>query len=294
LAQRKLKLKKKVLILGSAGLIGHQVYNYLSKDRSYQLSNISHTRKLNNNTVLVNARNEAEFTDEVNHINPDYIINCIGVLITESKKDPANAIYLNSYLPHKLLTLANAINAKLIHISSDCVFSGRKDQPYIESDYKDGTGIYSESKSLGEFISLNHLIIRTSVVGPELSLRDEELFNWFMNQDSHINGFSKSIWSGVTTLELAKAIKFFIENETVGLYHLTNNRSISKYELLTLFKIFTNKTNMINKIDGLASNKSFIDTRKEINYKIPSYNKMIKDMVSLIKNDKNLYKHYNL
>ena len=287
-------MNKKVLILGSSGLIGHQVHNYLKQNSDYQLTNISHSRKLNSKTILLNVKNEVKLASEVNRIRPNFIINCIGVLITESKKNPDNAIYLNAYLPHKLLVIANNINAKLIHISTDCVFSGKKNQPYIESDYKDGIGIYPESKSLGEFVSSNHLTIRTSVVGPELSLRDEELFNWFMNQSNEINGYSKAIWSGVTTLELSRAIKFFIENGTVGLYHLTNGKAISKYELITLFKFFTNKKNIVNKIDGVSSNKSFIDTREEINYQIPSYKEMIKDMVLLIKNNKNLYRHYKL
>jgi len=287
-------LNKKVLILGSSGLIGHQVHNYLMINSDYQLTNISHTRKINSETILLNARNEIQIADEIHRIRPNFIINCIGVLITESKKNPENAIFLNSYLPHKLIVLANKINAKLIHISTDCVFSGKKNEPYIESDYKDGVGIYPESKSLGEFVSNNHLTIRTSVVGPELSLRDEELFNWFMNQSNDINGFSKSVWSGVTTLELSRAINFFIENGTVGLYHLTNGTPISKYELLSLFKIYTNRRNTINKIDGISSNKTFIDTRKEITYEIPSYKQMIKEMVLFIKNNKNLYQHYNL
>lgn len=287
-------MNKKVLILGSSGLIGHQVHNYLMINSDYQLTNISHTRKINSETILLNARNEIQIADEIHRIRPNFIINCIGVLITESKKNPENAIFLNSYLPHKLIVLANKINAKLIHISTDCVFSGKKNEPYIESDYKDGVGIYPESKSLGEFVSNNHLTIRTSVVGPELSLRDEELFNWFMNQSNDINGFSKSVWSGVTTLELSRAINFFIENGTVGLYHLTNGTPISKYELLSLFKIYTNRRNTINKIDGISSNKTFIDTRKEITYEIPSYKQMIKEMVLFIKNNKNLYQHYNL
>ena len=120
----------------------------------------------------------------------------------------------------------------------------------------------------------------------------EELFHWFMKQENEINGFTKSIWSGVTTLELAKAVKWSIQNNITGLYHVTNNSSINKYELLNLFKKYTKKNINIKKIDGRDVDKSFIDTRLLMNYKIPSYEKMIADMVDLISKDRKLYSQY--
>ncbi len=292
--KRDLILKKKVLILGSSGLIGHQVHNYLSDNSDFNLFNIAHSKKLNNETILLDARNERKLFNEIKFIQPNYIINCIGILINGSLNDPENAIFLNAYLPHRLSTLATEINSKLIHMSTDCVFSGNDNKPYVESDEKDGIGVYSKTKSLGELGSTNHLTIRTSVIGPELTNRSEELFNWFMSQSGDINGFNKSIWSGVTTLELAKSIKWFIENNTSGLYQLSNGLSISKYELLMLINENTNKRNTIHKIDGIFSDKSFIDTRKEINYALPGYSQMISEMVLSIKNNRSLYKHYNL
>ena len=292
--KRDLILKKKVLILGSSGLIGHQVHNYLNDNCDYNLFNIAYSRKLNNKTILLNARNEHKFFDEIRRIQPKCIINCIGVLISGSSNDPENAIFLNAYFPHRLAILATEINSKLIHMSTDCVFSGNKSEPYVESDERDGVGTYSKTKSLGELGNSNHLTIRTSVIGPELTNRNEELFNWFMSQSGDINGFNKSIWSGVTTLELAKSIKWFIENNTTGLYHLSNGLTISKYELLMLFNEYTNMDNSIRKVDGIFSDKSFIDTRKEIDYLIPDYRQMISEMVLSIKNNRSLYKHYNL
>ena len=287
-------MNKKVLILGSCGLIGHQVYNYLQDNSDFVLSNISCTRKLNNETILLDARKEQYFFDQIRLIQPNYIVNCIGVLISGAKQDPENALLLNAHLPHKLAKLANMMNAKLIHMSTDCVFSGNKKSPYIETDEKDGKDSYGITKALGEVISENHLTIRTSVVGPEIINGSEELFHWFMNQSGIIEGFTKAIWSGVTTIELAKAIKWFIDNNTTGLYHLTNGIPVNKYDLLHLFKKYTNKNIEILKIEGIATNKSFIDTRKEINYPLPTYNQMISDMVTLIKNNRTLYGHYNL
>jgi len=287
-------LNKKVLILGSSGLIGHQVYNYLKDNSDFSLSNISHRRKLNSDTILLDARNEQNFFYHIRRIQPNYIVNCIGVLINGINQDLESAIFLNAHLPHRLEELANNINTKLIHISTDCVFSGMKKSSYLETDKKDGKDNYAKTKALGEVVSENHLTIRTSVVGPEIINGSEELFHWFMNQSGIIDGFTKVIWSGVTTTELAIAIKWFIDNNTTGLYHLTNGIPINKYDLLHLFKNYTNKNIEIRKVEGIATNKSFIDTRKEINYPLPTYNQMISDMVNLIKNNRTLYGHYNL
>lgn len=122
---------------------------------------------------------------------------------------------INAHLPHKLAKLANNINSKLIHISTDCVFSGNKQSPYVETDEKDGRSIYAKTKSLGEIYSKNHLTIRTFAIGPEIINGSESLFHWFMNQSGVIEGFTKAICSGVTTIEVAKAVKWFINNKTI-------------------------------------------------------------------------------
>ena len=287
-------MKDKVLVLGSAGLIGHQVYNYLKDSDNYELHNISYRNKIQNDTILLNARDEKNFIDKITSIRPHYIINCIGILINGSDTDPENAIFLNSYMPHRLTRLADKINAKLIHISTDCVFSGDKKESYIETDEKDGRGVYAKSKGLGEIVNNKHLTLRTSVVGPELKTDGEELFHWFMNQQGDISGFTKAIWSGVTTIELAKAVKWSIDHHITGLYHVTNNSSISKYELLKLFQKYTKKDINIKPVDGNNVDKSFIDTRLLMNYQIPSYDEMISDMVSLIANNKFLYSQYKV
>ena len=287
-------MKDKVLVLGSAGLIGHQVYNYLKDSDNYELHNISYQNKIQDDTVLLDARNEQVFIDKITSISPKYIVNCIGILIDGSNADPENSIFLNSYMPHRLTRLADKINAKLIHISTDCVFSGDKKEPYIETDEKDGRGVYAKTKGLGEVINDKHLTLRTSVVGPELKNDGEELFHWFMNQSNSISGFTKAIWSGVTTVELAKAVKWSIDNNITGLYHVTNNSSISKYDLLKLFQKYTKKDINIEPFDGKNVDKNFIDTRLLMNYEIPSYDQMISNMVDLIANNRELYSQYKV
>ena len=232
-------MRLKVLVLGSTGLIGHQVFNYLFKTEKYELSNISYRKKLNHETILCDVRNQDQFIEIVKSISPDVIINCIGILIKGANLDPENAIFINAYFTHRLMSLADELNSKLIHVSTDCVFSGAKEMPYIEKDFKDGKDTYAKSKGLGEIINKNHLTLRTSVVGPELKRDGEELFHWFMSQEGRIKGFTKSYWSGVTSLELAKAVEWAIEEDIQGLYHITNGIPINKYELLMLFKKYS-------------------------------------------------------
>jgi dTDP-4-dehydrorhamnose reductase len=287
-------MKLKILVLGSTGLIGHQVFNYLLKKEKYELYNISYRKKLNHDTILCDVRNQDEFIEKVKLISPDVIINCIGILIQGSDLDPKNAIFINAYFPHVLVSLSDELNSKLIHMSTDCVFSGDKEMPYIEKDFKDGRDIYAKYKGLGEIINKNHLTIRTSVVGPELKRDGQELFHWFMSQTGEVNGFTKAIWSGVTTLILAKVVDWAIEYKITGLYHVTNNKTIDKFALLNLMKKYTKKNILIYPFDEKVSNKSFIDTRQELNFEIPTYDEMIKDMIFQAKNEKCLYSHYDL
>lgn len=285
-------MKLKVLVLGSTGLIGHQVYNYLNNNNKYQLFNISYRKKLNDQTILCDVRKNDNFVNNIKSISPDVIVNCIGILIKGANENPENAIYINSYMPHMLMKLSDEISCKLIHISTDCVFSGEKNTPYRELDFKDGKDTYAKTKGLGEIVNNKHLTLRTSVIGPELKANGEELFHWFMNQNKEINGYTKAIWSGVTTLILAKAVNWAIDNKITGLYHVTNNKKIDKFTLLNLIKKYTQKNISIIPFDKKILNKSFIDTRKELGFVIPDYEIMIKEMIDFINQNSILYKQY--
>ena len=287
-------MKNRILVIGSTGLIGHQIYNYLKKNSDYHLSNISYRKKLQEDTILIDIRDEQKFINHVKIIRPNHIINCMGILISGSKRDPENAIFLNAYMPHRLASLSDEIHSKLTNISTDCVFSGFKSAPYVETDEKDGKDTYAITKGLGEVVNKKHLTLRTSVVGPELKSDGEELFNWFMNQSISIKGYTKAIWSGVTSGELAKAVKWSIDNEITGLYHLTNSQPINKFEILQLFKKYTKKNIEILPLEGKSIDKSFIDTRKLIDYSIPSYDHMISEMIKSIIKNKSFYPHYNI
>ena len=287
-------MKKKILVLGATGLIGHQVFNYLKLNGQYELYNFAYRKKLQDDTLILDARDEGKLLEKIRYLDPYFIVNCIGILINGANLNLENAIFLNAYLPHRLARFAEEINAKLIHISTDCVFSGDKGSEYVEMDNKDGLGFYSKTKGLGEIINENHLTLRTSVVGPELKSNGEELFHWFMEQSGNILGYTQSIWSGVTTIELAKAVECSIRKDITGLYNVTNNSSISKYDLLSLFRKYMKKDIQIIAVDGKKTNKSFRDTRGLLDYKIPSYDQMVCEMAELIFCKNSLYHQYQI
>ena len=284
-------------MLGSSGMIGHQVYHLLESKKEFILFDLSLINKLSEETILVDVRNFDLLTSTIKEIQPNIIINCVGTLIKESEENPELAIHTNSLLPHQLKKLADEIDSRLIHLSTDCVFSGNKVdplKPYIETDLKDGYDVYAKTKGLGEVFSKTHLTIRTSVVGPELTEEGEQLFNWFMKQTKEIQGFADAIWSGVTSLELAKAVYWLIKSEVVGLYHITNGKPISKNELLAFFKGSTKKDITIKPLEGININKHFEDTRKLLDYKIPEYEDMISEMIIDITDNPLRYPHYKI
>jgi dTDP-4-dehydrorhamnose reductase len=280
------------MILGCTGLIGHQIYNHFSLLNEYEVLGISNSRIVSDENIRIDLQNPNSLKFILQEFKPNIIINCVGILIRESMQNPLKAILLNALLPHKLIELSDEINAKLIHISTDCVFSGNKGN-YGELDVKDGISIYSKSKALGEINNSRHLTLRTSVIGPEIDNTGDELFNWFMLQEGQINGYDKSIWSGVTTFLLAQIVHKSLELNLTGIYNVTSPTPISKYELLHLLNTYKKNKNSINKIDGIISDKCLVDTRQELNFEYPNYYQMVKEMMELtVKND--LYKHYKI
>ena len=275
------EVKKKILVLGSTGMLGHVLFEKLSSLKNYQIFNISR-KKLNNETIVVDVANYKLLKETIYDLSPNYIINCVGILVEDSKLNPTEAIKINSLLPHQLKEIADNMNSSLIHISSDCVFDGSVGK-YSEDSKTSATDIYGKTKMLGEINGPIHTNIRTSIIGPELFNNSRGLLSWILkNQESnYIEGYSKSIWSGITTIELSKAIIYCIENSIFGLLHISN-KPISKYELIKLIVDEFNLSIKIKKVDGKISDKSLVSLRSDFNYKMPSYKEMISDLKSFI------------
>ena len=284
-------IKKKVLLFGATGMAGHIAYYYLQSTERYELINVVYRTKLVKDSIVVDVTDKNAVTKLVEEVRPDLIINCIGVLIKGSKEHPDNAIFINAYFPHLLKKLSDKIGAKLIHISTDCVFSGKRGN-YTESDFRDADDIYGRSKALGEIINDKDLPLRTSIIGPELKTNGEGLFHWFMHQTGQVNGFKTAIWGGVTTLELAKAIDNAIVQEQTGLIQLSNGIGITKYDLLNLFKKIWHRSNVnILPYDGNKIDKSIAKSDK-FAYEVPGYEVMLLEQYEWMRKNDKLYSQY--
>ncbi|MBN1898916.1 MAG: NAD-dependent epimerase/dehydratase family protein [Spirochaetes bacterium] len=286
--------KKKVIIFGSTGMAGHVLTRYLLSINKYDIINIAYRKKLNKETIIMDIQDIRAVRKIILKTKPDIIVNFIGILIKSSEERPDKAIYINSYFPHFLERMGKEYNIKIIHLSTDCVFSG-KIGDYREMDKKDGEGWYARSKALGEILNEKDLTFRTSIVGPELKEEGEGLFHWFMNQKGVIWGHSQVYWTGVTTLELAKAIDAAIEQDLKGLYHLIPEKKISKYELLQLFKKIWNKNDVeIKEFRKIGEDKSLMNTRSDFKYKVKDYEPMLLELHEWMYKDKDFYTLYRL
>lgn len=270
-------IKPKVLVIGATGMLGHVVYKYLKQQDKFEMFNSVYRTKLTEDSILCDLREEQQLISLFDKVKPDIVINCVGALVQESKKRPSNAIYLNALLPHKLKDFCDQHQAKLIHISTDCVFSGKVGN-YAENDFCDADDVYGRSKALGEIAVEPHCTLRTSIVGPELKQNGTGLYHWFISQTGEVHGYTKALWSGVTTLELAKAIFKVIDHELKGLYHVTNGQPISKFDLLTLFNEYRkHKVKIIPHADHKV-NKT-LEKSDKFDFEVPDYPTMIDEML---------------
>jgi len=283
---------KKIMVLGSVGMLGHMVYHYLKSLNKYNMVDASFPVKLHEGSKLLNVTQAEELERYITAEKPDVILNCIGILLKGSGTDPSNAIYLNGYFPHQLAKILRKSGGRLIHMSTDCVFSGEKGG-YTENDFRDADDTYGRSKAIGEVINDIDITLRTSIIGPELKQNGEGLFHWFMKQQGEINGFTKMIWGGVTTLELAKVIDAAIEQEITGLIHITNGIPVSKFEMISLFKEIWNKNDItIHSVEGKSADKSLKSLRTDFHYSVPTYRVMFGELFDWMEKHPDLYAQY--
>lgn len=281
-----------ILILGGSGMIGHVIATLL-KEANHQVYTISTTRKLDNNSTLLNIFDLNLFSNYLNTHSFDIVINCIGLLIEQCEQHKEAAIFLNSYLPHYLALHYKDTSVKIIHLSTDCVFSG-KHAPYSETSTYDGSLFYDRTKALGEIINTKDLTFRMSIIGPDLNPNGIGLFNWFTKQQGEITGFTNVFWNGITSIALAKAIALAIQENISGLYHLVPEQNISKYHLLLLFKsIFNIDFLTILPTKSIPTDKTLINTRNDFSFHVLDYPQMLEEMKNWIASHTSLYPHYS-
>ena len=280
----------KFLVLGSTGMAGHMISQYLL-DSGHSVTKLARRQTMFVADAVMDVTKTKDITSYIRNGGFDYIINCIGILNKHANKDIHTTIWLNSYLPHFLSYITENTETRIIHLSTDCVFSGSKGG-YTENSVPDAHDYYGRTKTLGELIDNRNITFRNSIIGPDLETDGAGLFNWFMKQQGCVDGYVKTVWSGVTTLFLAQAIERVALDNVCGLYQLSNNVPISKYDLLKLIGVAFHKKIHINKVDGFDSNKSLIDTQRRFN--VPSYSDMLEDLYLYMKKHSRLYPHYIL
>jgi len=281
----------KILVLGATGMVGHVITIFLNEKR-YDVTALSR-KKIKYCKYIIGEITKFDLIKKtINNGNYNLVINAVGVLNKNAEDKKSVAILINSYLPHYLSEITKNTKTKIVHISTDCVFSG-KNGDYTENSFRDGQSFYDRSKALGELNNEKDLTFRSSIVGPDINKNGIGLLNWFMKQNGNIFGYNKNLWTGVTSLTLAKAIEVTIRENIFGIYNLVNNKIVSKYELLQLF----NKNMRHNKIKILPSDeiklkKTLINTRNDFSFKVPSYEEMVIELKKWIDAHKDLYPHY--
>lgn len=281
----------KFLVIGCNGMAGHMISCYLS-ERGHEVTGFARSASPYVKTVTGDACDKRDIEELVTKFKGEIIINCIGILNADAEKNKDKAAYLNGYLPHQLAALTEDRDIRVFHMSTDCVFSGDKGN-YTENDFPDGKIFYDRSKALGELNDKKNLTLRNSIVGPDIKANGIGLLNWFLQQNGKIRGFTKAMWTGQTTLQLAKTMEEAAKEGATGLYNMVPSENISKYDLLCLFNQYLRKEKIeIEPFDGFVCDKTLVRTNFDFDYKIPDYETMVRELAIFMESHRSMYPHY--
>lgn len=260
----------KVLILGVSGMLGGALFKKYSNDAEMVVfgtarsnSALNYFDKKDHQRIICNVDigSDNSLIEVFENINPDVVINCIGLVKQVSEaNNPLQAIAINALFPHRVAALCKIVKARMIQISTDCVYSGAGGN-YVECDFADANDLYGRSKFLGEVGYPNTITLRTSIIGHELQ-GHRSLIDWFLSQNTSIKGYQKAFFSGLPTVELARVIRDFVlpNPKLFGLFHISVD-SISKYDLLKIVAQEYKKEIQIIPDDNLQINRT-LDSSK--------------------------------
>lgn len=260
----------KVLVLGATGMLGNAMFRILSESAELSVYGTARSEsarcrfpsKLSSRIVVgTDVENNDSLTKVFAVVRPDVVINCVGLVKQlADANDPLQAIPINSLLPHRLAVLCQAIGARLVHISTDCVFSGHKGS-YLETDFPDAYDLYGRSKLLGEVDYPHAVTLRTSIIGHELS-GNRSLVNWFLSQQGSVKGFTRAIFSGLPTVELSTVVRDVVlpRKNLCGLYHVSA-KPINKFDLLQMIAKIYGKNIEINPSEEVVIDRSLNSDR---------------------------------
>jgi len=279
----------RVLVLGASGMLGNAMLRVLSEKADWQVYGTVRSesaKRLFRPDIAVHIISgvDVEQQDSLLHafiqVRPDVVINCVGLIKQlVDADDPLQAIPINALLPHRMARMCQLASARLVHMSTDCVFAGDKGN-YRETDLSDAMDLYGRSKYLGEVAYPHTVTLRTSIIGHELQTA-RGLIGWFLSQKGRCNGYTKAIFSGLPTVVLAQIVRDVVipHGALSGLYHVAA-KPISKYDLLKLVATVYGKT-----IDIVPSDQMVIDRsldagrfREATGYVVPEWSDLIATM----------------
>lgn len=269
-------------------MLGHQLYRQLAKSHDVRVTLRKHVSAYRDFNMFdlqtawfdIDVRRMDGLLAVFSEFKPDAVVNCVGIVKQRpTAKETIPTLEINALFPHRLAALCRAADAHMIHMSTDCVFSGKKGN-YGEADRSDAEDLYGKSKYLGEVDGPGCLTIRTSIIGKELS-RKTALLEWFLAQPGSINGYQKAIFSGFTTIEMSRIIEMLLIQFPAahGIYHISSD-PISKYDLLNLIKARMHLPTAIIPDASFGCDRSLNSDRfrREFNYRPPSWNQMIDEL----------------
>ncbi|MDH3688337.1 MAG: SDR family oxidoreductase [Gammaproteobacteria bacterium] len=283
----------RVLILGGDGMLGHQLFKHLGVNHDVRVAlrrELDAYRGLglfkpDNSYAGIDAQDIDALIGAAADFCPQAIINAIGIV---KQRDQAKAympsLEINALLPHRLALLCKAIRARLVHMSTDCVFSGRKGA-YTEADPSDAEDLYGKSKFLGELHDEHCVTLRTSIIGLELN-RKTGLIEWFLSQKGNIKGFRRAVYTGFTTAEMARVIERVLikHTELHGVWHVAST-PISKYELLCLLADKLKRTDVeIEPDDNFVCDRGLAGARfaRATGYDAPNWDTMLGELAQQV------------
>lgn len=279
----------RVLVLGVTGMLGNAMLRVFSSRKNLDVYGSARSGELKNyfsdelsKKIItgIDVENQDCLIKAFATVKPDVVLNCVGLVKQlADANDPLQAVPINTLLPHRLASLCQATGARLIHISTDCVFSGSKGN-YVETDFPDAYDLYGRSKLLGEVDYPNAITLRTSIIGHELK-GSRSLVNWFLAQQGSVNGYSRAIFSGLPTVELANLIADSVlpRPDLRGLYHVSA-APVNKYDLLNLLALVYKKDIEIKMSDTLIIDRSLNSDRfhKATGYLAPEWHTLVQRM----------------
>lgn len=274
----------KVLVLGGDGMLGHALYREL---RDHHETRVTQRSQSPDPQVFagVEVRGSGRIEEVIAQFRPAAVVNCIGIVKQRPEAEEAiTSIEVNSLLPHRLAIACRAAGARLVQLSTDCVFSGEKGN-YREEDLPDPVDVYGRSKLLGEVTGDGALTLRTSMIGLGLN-RKTSLVDWFLAQKGKVQGYRKAIFSGLTTRELSRVIRMILEKhpQASGLYHLSA-APIDKYTLLVKLRERLGKSIDIVAADEPRIDRSLDSTRfrRVFSYKPPEWDAMLDELAGALR-----------